>query len=111
MGGFILKVTKSYQYQSRPYGAILPAVKTASNPALNCRVRIFADIIAEYPILFDPVLGYYIDLPDGLSIDFIEIDGIRYSASSSPFPNGQQFWQGGYQLPPTAQEKICIDLV
>lgn len=106
-----MKVTKSYQYESRTYGAMLSTVKAVGNAALNCRVGISADSIAEYPILFDPILGYYIDLPDGLSIDFIEIDGIRYSASSSPFPSGQQFWQGSYQLPPAAQEKICVDLV
>lgn len=90
---------------------MLPTVKVVNNAALSCRVGISADIVAEYPILFDPILGYYIDLPDGLSIDFIEVDGIRYSASSSPFPDGQQFWQGSYQLPPAAQEKICVDLV
>ena len=111
MGRFVLKITKSYQYETHPYGAKLSTVKTASNVALSCKVGIVADTIAEYPILFDPILGYYIELPDNLSIDFIEIDGIRYSASATPFPSDNQFWFGSYALPPAVQEKICVDLI
>lgn len=111
MGGFILKVTKGYQYQIKNYGTPLPKCLNPSATALSCKIGIAFDFINEYPILYDQNLGYYIDLPDGISIDFIEIDGIRYSISSSPFPGNNQFWFGSYVLPPAIQEKICIDLV